>query len=64
MILLEADNMIPTMVLSVAEFIQRAVRKALLPHGQGAWMKYAGFVDTGDASSSRTIDEIVYGRRD
>jgi hypothetical protein len=51
------------MLLSVAEFVRRAVRKALRARGQGAWMKYAGFVETGDPRSSQTIDEIVYGQR-
>jgi len=56
--------MIRTVVLSVAEFVPHAVRKALAHRGQGPWMKYAGFVETGKPSSSRTIDEIVYGRKD
>lgn len=50
--------------ISVAEFVRRAVREALPPRGQGAWMKYAGFVETGDPRSSQTIDEIVYGQKD
>jgi len=50
--------------ISVAEFVRRAVRDALPPGGQGAWMKYAGFVETGDSGSSRSIDEIVYGQKD
>jgi hypothetical protein len=50
--------------IPVAEFVRRAVREALPPHGQGAWMKYAGFVETGDPRSSQTIDEIVYGQKD
>jgi hypothetical protein len=43
--------------ISVAEFIRRAVREALPLKGQGPWMKYAGFVATGDPSSSQSIDE-------
>ena len=50
--------------ISVAEFVRRAVREALPPRGQGAWMKYAGFVETGNPRSSETIDEIVYGQKD
>jgi hypothetical protein len=50
--------------ISVAEFVRRAVREALPPRGQGAWMKYAGFVETGNPRSSQTIDEIVYGQKD
>lgn len=50
--------------IPVAEFVRRAVREALPPRGTGPWMKYAGFVETGDHHSSRSIDEIVYGRKD
>jgi hypothetical protein len=50
--------------IPVAEFVRRAVREALPPRGQGAWMKYAGFVETGSPGSSQTIDEIVYGQKD
>ena len=50
--------------ISVAEFVRRAVREALPPRGEGPWMKFAGFVETGDPRSSQTVDEIVYGRKD
>ena len=50
--------------ISVAEFVRRAVRETLPVHGEGAWMKYAGFVATGDPNSSQSIDEIVYGAKD
>ncbi len=50
--------------ISVAEFVRGAVREALPPRGQGRWMKYAGFVETGNARSSQTIDEVVYGQKD
>ena len=50
--------------ISVAEFIRRAVRQTLPVPGEGAWMKYAGFVATGDAHSSQSIDELVYGTKD
>ena len=33
--------------ISLAEFIRRAVREHLPVRGEGAWMKYAGFVATG-----------------
>jgi hypothetical protein len=49
--------------ISVAEFIRRAVREALPLEGQGPWMKYAGFVTTGDPNSSQSIDELVYGTK-
>jgi hypothetical protein len=50
--------------ISVAEFIRRALRDHLPVQGEGAWMKYAGFVETGDKHSSPSIDEIVYGTKD
>lgn len=50
--------------ISVAEFIRRAVREQLPVSGEAPWMRYAGFVATRDPSSSRSIDEIVYGAKD
>jgi hypothetical protein len=50
--------------ISVAEFIRRAIRKELPIQGEGAWMKYAGFVASGDPNSSQSIDELVYGTKD
>ena len=48
----------------LAEFIRRAVREHLPVRGEGAWMKYAGLVTTGDPRSSQSIDELVYGTKD
>jgi hypothetical protein len=53
-----------SMGISVAEFVRRAVREALPPRGEGPWMKFAGFVETGNPRSSRSVDEIVYGQKD
>jgi hypothetical protein len=50
--------------ISLAEFIRRAVREQLPVRGEGAWMKYAGFVETCDPHSSQSIDELVYGTKD
>ena len=50
--------------ISIAEFIRRAIRERLPVAGDGAWMKYAGFVATENAHSSQSIDEIVYGAKD
>jgi len=50
--------------ISVAELVRRALREALPARGEGAWMKYAGFVESGDARSSQSIDELVYGHKD
>ena len=53
-----------TLGISVAEFVRRAVREALPFRGEGPWMKYAGFVETGNPRSSQAVDEIVYGQKD
>lgn len=53
-----------TLGISVAEYVRRAVREALPHPGEAAWMKFAGFVETGDERSSQSIDGIVYGRKD
>ena len=50
--------------ISVAEIVRRAVRQSLPPRGQGPWMAFAGFVETGDPRSSQSVDEIVYGQKD
>ena len=50
--------------ISVAEFVRRAIREVLPSRGGGPWMKFAGFVETGNPRSSQTIDEIVYGQKD
>ena len=49
---------------SVAELVRRAVRQALPAAGEGPWMHYAGFVESGNRRSSQSIDEIVYGTKD
>ncbi|MGA2118691.1 MAG: hypothetical protein ABSH56_28540 [Bryobacteraceae bacterium] len=40
------------------------VREQLPVPGKGAWMKYAGFVATGDPRSSQSIDNLIYGSKD
>lgn len=50
--------------VSVAEFVRRAIRHGLPSRGQAPWMRYAGFVESGDSRSSQTVDEIVYGSKD
>ena len=55
------------MGISVAEYVRRAIRNALpVPprRDQPAWMRYAGLVESGNAQSSRSIDEVVYGHKD
>ncbi len=50
--------------ISVAEFVRRAVRSTLPASGQAPWMRYAGFVDSGNPRSSQSVDEVVYGCKD
>jgi hypothetical protein len=50
--------------ISVAELIRRAIRETLPVAGKAPWMKYAGFVTTGDPRSSQSVDELVYGTKD
>ena len=50
--------------ISVAEFVRRAVREALPANPRAPWMKFAGFVETGDPHSSASVDDFVYGQKD
>jgi hypothetical protein len=47
----------------IAEFVRRAVRQALPRGNRPPWMHCAGFVASGNALSSRLIDDIVYGSK-
>ena len=66
------DDMIRTIVkrevkaagISIAEYVRRAIRQALPAPTDAPWMRYAGFVESGNSLSSRSIDEIVYGSKD
>jgi hypothetical protein len=50
--------------IPVAEYVRRAIRETLPATGAGPWMRYAGFVESGDRRSSQSIDDIVYGAKD
>jgi hypothetical protein len=50
--------------ISIAELVRRAIRQALPPPSDAPWMRYAGLVESGDAGSSQSVDEIVYGSKD
>jgi hypothetical protein len=50
--------------IPVAELVRRALRQALPVNDQAPWMRYAGLVESGDPTSSQSIDEIVYGTKD
>jgi len=53
--------------ISVAEYVRRAIRSVLPAppsRNKPKWMRYTGFVESGNPQSSQRIDEIVYGARD
>jgi len=50
--------------ISLAELLRRSLR-TLLPVEQGKpWMRYAGMIESGDATSSQRIDDLIYGQKD
>jgi hypothetical protein len=44
--------------------LRRSLRPLLPADPAKPWMRYAGMIETGDPASSRSIDELVYGRKD
>ncbi len=50
--------------ISLAELLRRSLRNMLPVDNSRPWMRYAGAVESGDADSSRRIDEVVYGHKD
>jgi len=60
----QAKKQAAALGISVAEFVRRAVREKLPAQGAAPWMRYSGFIATGDPQSSQSIDEIVYGSKD
>jgi hypothetical protein len=52
------------LAIPVAELVRRALRQVLPVNERAPWMRYAGFVESGDPNSSQSIDEIVYGAKD
>lgn len=49
--------------ISLAELLRRSLRVLLPADESKPWMRYAGMVASGDAESSRNVDEIVYGQK-
>jgi hypothetical protein len=47
--------------ISLAELMRRALRSVLPADDSRPWMRYAAMVESGDAASSRGIDDVVYG---
>lgn len=50
--------------ISIAEVIRGAVRDALPRDESGPWMRFAGFIESGDPKASQSVDEVVYGTKD
>ena len=50
--------------ISLAELLRRSLRNTLPADESKPWMRYSGMVESGDASSSQRIDEMVYGHKD
>ena len=50
--------------ISLAELLRRSLRTLLPADPAKPWMRYAGMIESGDASSSRRIDDVIYGQKD
>jgi hypothetical protein len=50
--------------ISLAELLRRSLRTMIPVDDSKPWMRYAGIVESGDAQSSRRIDDVVYGQKD
>lgn len=49
--------------ISLAELLRRSLRGILPADASKPWMRHAGMIESGDANSSRHIDDIVYGQK-
>ncbi len=49
--------------ISLAELLRRSLRTLLPADESKPWMTYAGFIASGDPSSSQRIDDVVYGHK-
>lgn len=50
--------------ISFAELVRRSLQQVLPADESKPWMRFAGMVESGDSTSSRRIDEVVYGHKD
>lgn len=50
--------------ISLAELLRRSLRSLLPADASKPWMRFAGMIESGDASSSRRIDDVIYGQKD
>ena len=49
--------------ISLAELLRRSLRSVIPADESKPWMRYAGMVESGDADSSRHIDDVIYGQK-
>ena len=49
--------------ISLAELLRRSLRTVLPADTSKPWMRFSGMVETGDSSSSESIDDVVYGHK-
>ena len=50
--------------ISLAELLRRSLRTLLPAESDKPWMRFAGFVETGDPHASQRIDDVIYGQKD
>ncbi|HEV8240623.1 MAG TPA: CopG family transcriptional regulator [Thermoanaerobaculia bacterium] len=50
--------------ISLAELLRRSLRTMIPADESKPWMRFAGFVASGDPLSSQSIDDVVYGEKD
>lgn len=59
-----ARNEAKRLGISLAELLRRSLRELLPADDDKPWMRYAGFVESGDPAASRRIDDLIYGHKD
>jgi hypothetical protein len=47
--------------ISLSELVRRSLRRSLPMPGKAPWLRYAGFIESGDPKASQKVDEMVYG---
>lgn len=50
--------------VSLAEFLRRSLRNILPIEKEKPWMRYCGFVESGNPQTSQEIDNLIYGQKD
>lgn len=50
--------------ISLAELLRRSLRTILPVDEERPWMRYAGSIESGDASASQNLDDGVDGPKD